>query len=133
MNTPDGTSVKLIVYVLVRKSGRVYLVRYKSPPNGRAGWWLPAPELGYGEHPEDARDGVLKSLGLEGCPSRLAEVESFTTRDWHLVFHYVVDADRDPSPGPEFESGQWFDPKSLPGPKDFAHGGWEPAVIARLA
>jgi hypothetical protein len=51
---------KLIVYLLLRDVGRVFLVRYRSSPNPkRSGWWIPAPELLHGEHPEEWGARVL--------------------------------------------------------------------------
>ena len=130
--TQQDQKVKLITYVLLRKEGQVYLVRYRIPPNAREGWWIPAPELAFGESPDDRCKAVLGSLGIQDGAATLKEVESFVTRDWHLLFHYVVSTQGDPAPSPDYETGRWFPLDQLPAAGAFAHGAWERALIQRL-
>jgi len=132
--TTEGKRVKLITYVIAYDGGRVCLVKYRTPPNPeRSGWWVPAPELEYGQDPAERAQAVLRSLGLTRCEVRLAAVESFTTRDWHLIFHYRATTSSDLAPGVEYESARWFDVKDLPDAREFAHGSWERDLVVRLA
>jgi ADP-ribose pyrophosphatase YjhB (NUDIX family) len=130
---------KLIVYLLVRQRENVCLVKYRRPPNPtRGGWWIPAPELAYGEHPDDCARRILVSLGMVTTAPRLAGVDSFVTRDWHVLFYYTADyegvsGDEGARFGDEYEQGAWFPLDRLPAADDLAHGDWERALILRLA
>lgn len=133
---------KLISYVLVRDlaAGKVALVEYKADatPNAkRSGLWIPAPELAEGEHPEDSARKVLDSLGLvgDGVKLALAGVDSFVTRDWHVLFNYVADVPTGTElKGDErYASARWYDLAALPEAKAYAHGNWERSLVLKLA
>ena len=134
LTTTEGKRVKLVTYVAVFRGRQVALVKYRTAPNpGREGWWLPAPELDHGEDPADRATVVLRSLGLAGAEPSLVGVESFTTRDWHVLFLYRATADRELTPGSEYDAVEWFDLDALPAAAEFAHGEWERSLVARLA
>lgn len=127
-------TAKLVTYLLLRRVDQVYLVRYKESPNPkRSGWWIPAPELEFGEHPEDCAKRILKSLGIELATLHSAGIDSFVTKDWHILFYYTADMTETPTPGPQYEVGQWFPLSDLPAASEFAHGGWERDLVLRLA
>jgi len=129
-------NIKIITYVSVIRDNRILMVEYATPPNpDRKGWWIPAPELGFGEHPEERVASVLENLGLENEPSHLEEIESFeNSTGWHLVLHYVVRTTKDVSYGPSIKRHGWFSLSALPNVDEIAHGKWERSVAAsRLA
>lgn len=122
----ENQTAKLVTYLLPRRGDQVYLVRYKESPNPkRSGWWIPAPELTFGEHPEDCAKRILKSLGVEQATLRAAGIDSFVTKEWHILFYYIGDTTEMPTPGPYYEAGQWFSIDALPAAGEFAHGGWK--------
>jgi ADP-ribose pyrophosphatase YjhB (NUDIX family) len=132
-------SATLITYVLVRDlaAGRVLLVEYTADgtPNAkRAGLWLPAPELEHGEHPEDCAKRVLSSLGVNGADLSLAGVDSFVTKDWHVLFQYVADVapGTHVAPDERYARAEWFSVSELPAGKAFAHGDWERKLVLQL-
>src|SRR5437868_182491 len=96
--TKLGT-IKIITYVSIIKNGKILLVDYDQAPNpAKMGWWIPAPEIQFGEHPEERVTQVLESLGLKDELAKLEDIESFETgTGWHLIFHYVVDTTKDVS------------------------------------
>ena len=75
--TNEGV-LKLIVYVAVVSEGKILLVQYDDAPNpDRGGWWVPAPEMTYGQGPHELAKEVLG--------------ESFTSPGgWHCMFHYLA-------------------------------------------
>ncbi len=136
-------STKLVTYVLIRDkaAGRVLLVDYTgdgSPNPKRSGHWVPAPELTHGERPEDCARRVLATLGIApeaaGTSIKLAGVDSFVTRDWHVLFNYVVDVPAGTAVrmGGQYASAAWFDLKELPDGTAFAHGNWERELVGKL-
>ena len=133
--TRDGL-LKLIVYVGLRRDGRLLVVDYEVPPNPeKKGWWIPAPEVAYGEDPLERAGKVAREFGYEDASGlRLMEVESFTMGEgnWHVIVHYVIDVDRDPSPGPDIRRWQWLAPGASPGPEGFAHRRWEEGLAGRM-
>ena len=129
----DAGTLKLITVVGVVKDGLLLLVDYKDPPVPRKqGWWIPAPEFDYGEHPDRSVEAVLSELGLDGAPYRLVEIES-TLRGtgWHLVMHYRVDADREPSPVEVIRKVSWFGLAELPPAEAFAMGATQRQMAER--
>ena len=77
--TEEGI-LKLIVYVAVVSDGKILLVQYDAAPNpDRGGWWVPAPEMRYGQGPDELAKEVLAELGIGDCAAELVETESFTT------------------------------------------------------
>ncbi|MCX6119118.1 MAG: NUDIX domain-containing protein [Proteobacteria bacterium] len=132
--TNENKQAKLVTYLLLRKSNKVFLVQYKDSPNpNRKGWWVPAPELAYGEHPEDCAKRILKSVGISESKLMLSGVDSFVTKDWHVLFYYVADVTADPVLGAEYEKGEWFELDNLPEDSAYAHGKWEKDLVLRLA
>ncbi len=130
--TSDGT-LKLITYVSVVRRDAVLLVKYVTPPNpDKAGWWVPAPEIEFGQDPLETVGSVLGSLGLSGATPDLVETESFTVGGaWHLMLHYRVTTDMDPAPDATYDDCAWFAAADLPPAGDFAHGGWERSLVER--
>jgi hypothetical protein len=127
-------AAKLVTYVLPRRGHQVYLVRYRESPNPkRQGWWIPAPELAFGTHPDDGAKAVARSLGVDDVDPALRGVDSFVTRDWHVLFLYSLDVTSDPAPSAAYEEGRWFALDALPSPKECAHGPWELDTVRRLA
>lgn len=125
--TQDGV-LKLIVYVGIRRNGRLLLVQYQQAPNpDKQGWWIPAPEVPYGEDPEEQAARAAAEFGFEGAKPRLMNVESFTMGggNWHVMVHYVVDVDSDPKNTGMLREWAWFAADALPAPAAFAHGRWE--------
>jgi len=130
----DQKPTKLITYLLPKQKSKVYLVRYRDSPNpNRSGWWIPAPTLNYGEHPDECAKRICQSLGFESCKPHFSGIDSFVTRDWHILFNYTADVRGMPKLGPEYASGQWFELKDLPQAEEFAHGSWERNHVLRLA
>lgn len=131
--TPNGT-IKVIAYVEILKEGQVLLVEYRTPPNPeKPGWWIPAPELEYGEHPEDCALRVLKEFGLEGLELALRDVESFVMPGgWHLIFHYKAESARDIATSDAIVKHGWFGVQDLPEASTFAHGNWEREVALEV-
>ncbi len=77
-------------------------------------------------------ESVLKGLGLAGAPIRLTSVDSFVRgTGWHLVFHYRVDADREPEPDETIRKAAWFGPADLPRAEAFANGAPERTMAFR--
>lgn len=130
----DTKPAKLVSYLLLRNGSRVFLVKYKDSTNPkRNGWWIPAPELEYGEHPDDCAKRIGKSLGIQDLVLKFHSVDSFVTRDWHVLFFYLADVKAALKPDARYESGEWFDLDHLPAGNEFAHGQWELDLIVRLA
>ena len=119
----DAGTLKLITCVRVTRNGRVLLIDYKDPPVSRKkGWWLQTPQFEYGDHPERALESALKELGLSGAPSRLLSVESLERgTGWHLIFHYQVEADREPEPIDTIRKVAWFGVHDMPPAEAFAN------------
>ena len=134
--TTDAGTLKIITYVAVVHDGRILLVEYVEPPNPeKPGWWIPAPEVDFGEHPAHRARSTLESLGLDVRSLTLAGVESFTVGGaWHLIVHYRADASSDARPTEAYRRHAWFGPDDLPPDGAFAHGEWERRVaLERLA
>ena len=131
-------AIKLVTYVLPRRGQEVFLVRYlptDSPNPKRSGYWIPAPELENGGHPDEGCRKVQESLGFGRQKAELVGVDAFTTRDWHVLFQYVVDVDKNgaASLASGYEDGRWFALDALPPARDMAHGPWEIEMILKMA
>ena len=135
LETKEGL-LKLIAYVGLRRGGRLLVVDYESPPNpDKTGWWIPAPELAYGEDPLERAEKVAAEFGYADASAlRLMDVESFTMGEgnWHVIVHYVLDVAADPSPGPNVRRWQWLAVADSPGPEGFAHKRWEEGLASRM-
>ena len=120
-------SIKPIVYVGIIREGKLLLVDYHVAPNPeRAGWWIPAPGLEFGEDPLAKAQSVLRELGFDGDLARLQNVESFVLPGgWHLVYHFVARVDREPCEHGNVRAHRWTDARELETMKDLAHGNWE--------
>ncbi len=129
----DKGVLKLITYVAVVKEDRILLTEYVTPPNpDKPGWWIPAPELEFGEDPLDVARGVLTDLGAKDASLFLLETESFQTPTaWHCMFHYRAVVADDVQPGDKFARCEWFSADTLPSADEFAHGGWERRLALR--
>jgi len=132
-DVPSGRNIKLIVSPLIGDGRRILLVKYPNPPGNKHGWWIPAPELAYGQHPDEACSKVIESLGLKDTSSSLVEIESYETNNWHLFFHYRVRTSSTPVPAPEYREARWFDLDGLPEVGAFALGSRARSLIERLA
>jgi hypothetical protein len=65
IKTEQG-DLKPIVYLGAINNDRLLIVKYKVPPNPNAlGWWLPAPEIEFGQDPADEMVALVRDLGLE--------------------------------------------------------------------
>jgi len=118
--------IQLIADLVVRRAdGAVLLVRY-DPDDER--WWLPGHELSPYQHPDEAAKAALDGLpGLRAKPPALSHVESFRgRRGWHVVFHYRVDADGDPTGD---LPAAWHPAGALP---KTMHGTWERDAVRRV-
>lgn len=132
--TDEGT-LKLIVYLGVRREGRLLLVEYEVPPNpDKPGWWIPAPELAFGGDPSELAAAEAARLGFAGATPRLIDVESFTLGEghWHVLLHYLLDVATNPAPGPYIRRWQWCGSAELPDAASFAHRRWEAELAQRL-
>lgn len=132
LQTDQGV-LKLISYVAIVRDDRILLTEYVTPPNpDKGGWWIPAPELEFGEDPLDIALGVLADLGAHGASLSLLETESFQTPSaWHCIFHYHAVTVDDVQPGDKFTRCEWFSAGALPAAEEFAHGGWERRLALR--
>lgn len=134
LQTPQG-ELKLIVYLGVRREGRLLLLDYELPPNpDKPGWWIPAPEVGYGGDPLERVTEAAAALGFAQARPRLFDVESFTMGggNWHVLVHYLLDVQADASPGPDVRRWMWATADELPEAADFAHKRWELELARRL-
>lgn len=125
--TTESVETQVIANLVVRNAeGAVLFVRY-DPENEK--WWLPGQDVMPFTHPDDAAADVAASFeGLAVRSCRLSHVDSFRgRRGWHLVFHYDLRADGNPSGRHE---ARWFDKTSYP---RTTHGGWEKEVIDRVS
>ena len=133
--TSEGL-LKLIVYVGLRRDGKLLVVDYETPPNpDKQGWWIPAPELAYGEDPMERAEKVAAEFGYpDAAGLRLMDVESFTMGEgnWHVIVHYVLDVAADPTPGANVRRWQWLPAGGSPGPEGFAHRRWEEGLAQRM-
>jgi ADP-ribose pyrophosphatase YjhB (NUDIX family) len=123
--TSAGPAIQLIANLVVRRAdGRVLFVRYDAEDER---WWLPGGDLEPYEHPDERVRKVVADLpGLRLARSRMTHVESFRgRRGWHVVFHYLVDAEGDVAGGPP---AAWHVADALP---RTAHGPWETDAVAR--
>lgn len=131
--TLGNRSVKLIVSALIGDGRRVLLVKYPHPPGNKHGWWLPSPELGYGQHPDKACEKLMDSLGIPDGSCSLVEIESYETNAWHVFFHYRVRTSSEPKAAAEYHETRWFDLDDLPDVTQFALGSKTRSLIERLA
>lgn len=132
--TDEGT-LKLIVYLGVRRRSRLLIVRYEVPPNpDKPGWWIPAPELAFGGDPGGLAAAEAARLGFANAAPRLMEVESFTIGEgnWHVLIQFVLDVDHDPVPGPNVREWRWCGAGELPADETFAHRRWEAELARRM-
>ena len=118
--------LKPIIYLGAIGPAGLLIVKYKTPPNPeKDGWWLPAPEIEYGEDPAEQVAKLVQDLGLESKRLRPEGVDSFMANGaWHLVFKYRVDV----TGNVENENvlyHRWATAETLPAAAEFAHGQWE--------
>lgn len=118
--------LKPIIYLGAMGPQGLLIVKYKVPPNPNTlGWWLPAPEIEYGQDPADEMVALVKDLGLELRHMSLAGVDSFIANGaWHLTFKYSVEVTGDVRHD-NIEEVRWVTAESLPPAAEFAHGNWE--------
>ena len=122
----EAGDLKPIIYLGAIGPKGLLIVRYKTPPNPiRQGWWLPAPEINYGEDPSEEATKVAKDMGLDVHHQVLNGVESFVSNGaWHLMCKYHLDVTGEVSHENIVES-RWVTADTLPAAKEFAHGNWE--------
>lgn len=116
--------VQVISNLVVRRDdGHILLIR--DPDDER--WWLPGEDVRPYQHPDERAREVLEKVGGLACRSMsMVFVESFRgRRGWHVVFHYRIEAEGEPT---EPEAG-WFAPDELP---RTAHGSWERKAVERV-
>jgi DNA-binding PadR family transcriptional regulator/ADP-ribose pyrophosphatase YjhB (NUDIX family) len=121
------TDVQLIANLIVRRpDGRVLFIRYHDDDER---WWLPGEDLEAYEHPDERAGAVLETTFPDLRVQRVSfhDVESFRgRRGWHVVFHYLVEADGDAS---SEHPTEWFEPSELP---RTMHGRWEHDAVGRV-
>jgi ADP-ribose pyrophosphatase YjhB (NUDIX family) len=117
--------IQLIANLVVqRPDGRILFVRYHSDDER---WWLPGEDLEPYEHPDERAQRTLEAVGVAATSCSLSHIESFRgRRGWHVMFHYRVEADGEPSGDYPTE---WFPPDELP---RTVHGRWERDQVARV-
>jgi hypothetical protein len=119
--------IKPIVYVGLIKGDRLLLVEYKTAPNPtKAGWWIPAPGLDFGEDPKEKAIAVAAELGFPDLSLKLQEVESFVTPGgWHLIYHFTGRVKNEPKLSGNIKNFKWVTIQELEAMNDIAHGKWE--------
>jgi hypothetical protein len=124
--TKEGI-IKPIVYVGITNNNRLLLVDYKQAPNpSKAGWWIPAPGLEYGEDPREKTQKVCEDFGIVVEDLKIKDVESFVLPGgWHFICHYLVKTNSEPKPHLNVKSYRWVTRDELSEMKDIAHGKWE--------
>jgi ADP-ribose pyrophosphatase YjhB (NUDIX family) len=112
--------------VVQRPDGKVLFVRYDADDER---WWLPGDDLEPYQHPDERAHELLAALpGLEAGTPEMVFVESFRgRRGWHVVFHYRVDGDGQPTGPPG--GADWFALDALP---RTMHGRWEHDAVRRV-
>jgi hypothetical protein len=117
---------KPIIYLGAIGPKGLLIVKYKTPPNPlKTGWWLPAPEINYGEDPSEEVAALAKDLGLSVRQQELVGVDSFIANGaWHLTFKYRSEVDGEVS-HENIEEARWVTAETLPAASEFAHGNWE--------
>lgn len=130
MENVKNEIIKPIVYVGILKEGRLLLVDYKTAPNpSKKGWWIPAPELAYGEDPQEKAQSVIADFGFNQASPQLHSVESFVLPGgWHLIYHYICHVQSEPKHHENIGAYLWVSPDELASMTDIAHGKWEIAV-----
>jgi len=124
--TKEGP-IKPVVYVGIINKNRLLLVEYLKAPNPtKSGLWIPAPGLEYGEDPQAKVQNVCAELGILPNSIKLSDVESFVSSGgWHLICHYVVQTDSEPTFHSNIKSYRCVTSEELADMKDVAHGKWE--------
>ncbi|MEA2554631.1 MAG: hypothetical protein QOJ65_2807 [Fimbriimonadaceae bacterium] len=124
--TTECGPFKPIIYLGAIGPGGLLIVKYKVPPNPeKQGWWLPAPEIGYGDDPSEELTGLVSDLGLSLKHQALIGVDSFIANGaWHLLFKYRVAVGGEVS-HENIAEHRWVKSDSLPTASEFAHGNWE--------
>lgn len=128
-----GGTIKPIVYVGIINNGKLLLVDYNESPNpSKSGWWIPAPELEFGEDPQEKAQKVCDELGIKVDEIKSFDVESFVLPGgWHLICHYLVKTESEPKAGGNIKAIRWTSSDELSQMKDIAHGKWEIGVGQR--
>jgi hypothetical protein len=118
--------LKPIIYLGAIGPAGLLIVKYKTPPNPeKNGWWLPAPEIAFGEDPAEEMAKLVTSLGLQAKRLRPEGVDSFVANGaWHLVFKYRADVTGDLE-NENVVDHRWITLESMPSAPEFAHGQWE--------
>lgn len=139
MKETDCSIHKLVADVAVIAEGRVLLVKYRELDkyDHQKGWFIPDDLLRHVEHPDRGARRVLhEQVGLVPEDLKLNHMESFIGEDgtWHLIFHYVWNADKIPkvAPSKDLEAAEWFPLDALPPHGDVAHEGWAHQVLSRI-
>lgn len=131
---------KIVADVAFFVEDRVLLVRYKDTKkyDGEAGWFLPDDFVRRGEHPAEAGLRILETqVGVTVNHVALDHIESFTGGPddaWHLVFHFVAGAAKEPrlKPSKEVATATWFPMAELPAASTVAHHGWALDVLSEI-
>jgi ADP-ribose pyrophosphatase YjhB (NUDIX family) len=122
----DQGDIKPIIYLGAIGAKGLLIVKYKVPPNPLSpGWWLPAPEINYGEDPSEGAAKVAKEMGLDVRRQQLIGIDSFVNNNaWHFMCKYRMDVAGEVS-HENIEDYRWVTVDSLPPASEFAHGNWE--------
>jgi|SRR5579885_3627194 len=118
--------LKPIVYLGAIRSNSLLIVKYRTPPNPtKQGWWLPAPEIQYGQDPAEQAAKLVSSLGLSLHRQVFAGLESFIANNaWHLLFKYRCEVSGEVKHD-NVADCNWITLDNLPPATEFAHGNWE--------
>ena len=118
--------LKPIIYMGAIGPNGLLIVKYKTPPNPeKQGWWLPAPEIAYGDDPSERVAKLAKDMGLQVHHQSLVGTDSFMANDaWHLLWNFRMHVSGEVSYDNVTEH-RWVTAGTLPSAHEFAHGNWE--------
>jgi ADP-ribose pyrophosphatase YjhB (NUDIX family) len=130
--TPKG-NIKAIVYMGILRDEKLLIVDYEKAPNpDKKGWWIPAPDLEFGEDPSERAAKLVKELGFSNEKLKFFQVESFVLPGgWHLIFHFICRVSGDLGHPPNIRASKWVGLADLAEINDMAHGKWEISVARK--
>lgn len=86
-------------FLLIQKKGALLLGKAIQPDFAKDKWVLPASQLKYGEHPDDAAKRIIKEqLNTEAKSVSYRGLWSFANHHWDLCFIYDVKLRTEPRP-----------------------------------
>ncbi|MBI2183616.1 MAG: NUDIX hydrolase [Thaumarchaeota archaeon] len=89
----------------MKKSDSILLGKALLPDMAKDRWVIPASQLKYGEHPDDAAKRILREqLKAESEKISYLGIWSFTASHWDICFIYDVSLKTEPKPSEEGEA-----------------------------